>query len=219
MSGHFQCAGLSSSVQDGDARRALFGDLSLVFRRGELTVLTGPSGCGKTTLLSILALFQPPDGGSMTFRDKALEGLSRPAAELFRRENIGLVFQTFRLIPTINTRGHLELARRIRRASGKAVDRGLALLSELKMDHLLDAFPSEMSGGEKQRLALVQSLMTDPPILLADEPTAALDSGNAEVVRSMLGSESKQRIVVVVTHDAALIRAASQEYSMRRGLS
>lgn len=201
---------LDYDLQDGNGTRRLFEDYCARFESGTLTALTGPSGCGKTTLLSILGLFEKPTKGGLTYDGASLDQLTDAEKWAFRRRELGLVFQTCRLIPTLTAREHLSLSCDLRQLPrGSELD-GLELLDRLGLSHRLDALPASLSGGEKQRLALAQTLLAKPRLLLADEPTAALDAANAIAVRKILRDAATAAIVVVVTHDPSLIDDADE---------
>jgi putative ABC transport system ATP-binding protein len=174
-----------------------------------LNVVGGPSGAGKTTLLSILSLTVRATQGMILFGETNLTALSAPAAKDWRRQHIGMVFQTSRLVSLMSVREHILLAAKIRGA-GTAIAEGLQRLKDFGLSDKLDARPDSLSGGEKQRVALAQALSFAPPVLLADEPTAALDQKNAELVAQTLRAyaREKEAVVICVSHDRALFDAA-----------
>jgi putative ABC transport system ATP-binding protein len=200
---------ISHSVLEAGAEKRTLAMLNRRFEPGLLNVVGGPSGAGKTTLLSILSLTVQATQGMISFGETNLTGLKPAATKEWRRRHIGMVFQTSRLVNLMSVREHILLSARIR-GSGTAIAEGLKRLRDFGLGDKLDARPGQLSGGEKQRVALAQALSFDPPVLLADEPTAALDQQNAELVAQTLRAyaREKQAVVICVSHDRALFDAA-----------
>ena len=200
---------VSHSVLEAGAEKRTLAMLNRRFEPGLLNVVGGPSGAGKTTLLSILSLTVKATHGMILFGETNLTALNPAATRDWRRRNIGMVFQTSRLVSMMSVREHILLAARIR-GVGAAIADGLARLQAFGLSDKLDARPDTLSGGEKQRLALAQTLSFSPHVLLADEPTAALDQSNAELVAQTLRAyaREKQAVVICVSHDRALFDAA-----------
>ena len=182
--------------------RALKG-VSLELMPGELTLLMGPSGSGKTTLLSILGCILTPSEGKLRIGTQEATGLNAEGLASLRRKHVGFVFQSYNLVPTLTALENVMLALELR---GMDVD-GAALaavaLNQVGLSHRAHAFPSKLSGGEKQRVAIARSLAGSPSVILADEPTAALDSENGKGVMALLAevAKDKGRGILVVTHD------------------
>ena len=197
------------SVLEAGNEKPTLAPLNRRFEPGLLNVVGGPSGAGKTTLLSILSLTIKATSGMILFGETNLTALSPAATREWRRKHIGMVFQTSRLVSLMSVREHILLAARIR-GSGSAISEGLKRLRDFGLGDKLDARPAQLSGGEKQRVALAQALSFDPPVLLADEPTAALDQHNAELVAHTLRAYAREKgaVVVCVSHDRALFDAA-----------
>jgi putative ABC transport system ATP-binding protein len=195
-------------IDAGEAKPTL-APLNRCFLPGLLNVVGGPSGAGKTTLLSILSLTVRAANGMIFFGESNLTALKPAAATAWRRAYIGMIFQTSRLVSLMSVREHIHLAAATR---GKvdAVEEGLTLLYQLGLGDKLGHRPAQLSGGEKQRVAIAQALCFKPPVLLADEPTAALDQGNAELVAHTLRAyaQANQAVVICVSHDRAVIDAA-----------
>jgi putative ABC transport system ATP-binding protein len=200
---------IGHSVIEGGSEKATLALLNRKFLPGILSVVGGPSGAGKTTLLSILSLTIRAAQGMILFGEDNLTALKPAAASAWRRANIGMVFQTSRLVSLMSVREHIHLAARLR-SKDPAVDEGLSLINQLGLSDKLDTRPTQLSGGEKQRVALAQALCFRPTILLADEPTAALDQKNAELVAQTLRAYARETgaVVVCVSHDRAVIDAA-----------
>jgi putative ABC transport system ATP-binding protein len=168
----------------------------------------GPSGSGKTTLLSILGCILRASGGTLELLGETVTALPEKELPRIRRQAIGFVFQGFNLFPTLTAKENVELALDVRGIHGKEAHRRADdLLREVGLSDRKDAFPSDLSGGQKQRVAIARALAGDPPILLADEPTAALDSTSGRAVIELLQSLAHKhgRAVVMVTHDPRVL--------------
>jgi putative ABC transport system ATP-binding protein len=179
---------------------------------GELVVLLGPSGCGKTTLLSCLAGLLTPTSGSIQFRGQETSRLSGKDLTAHRRDTVGVVFQAFNLIPSLTARGNVVAPMRL---SGtprqKAQDRAHELLDRVGLSDRADHRPGQMSGGQQQRVAIARALVHDPPMVLADEPTAHLDHIQVEGVLQLLRElASPGRVVIVSTHDDRVTHLADR---------
>ena len=183
--------------------RALKG-VSMSINPGELTLLMGPSGSGKTTLLSILGCILTPTEGSITIAGEPTDGLSPEGLADLRRRHVGFVFQSYNLFPTLNAIENVRLALDVRGEKYKdTVIKAETALREVKLAHRLRSFPGTMSGGEQQRVAVARAIASRPSIILADEPTAALDSENGKSVMELLAqiAQDESRAVLAVTHD------------------
>lgn len=192
-----------------DNGQPLIAQLSAVFRPGRLACLTGPSGAGKTTVLSLLGGIAVPQQGRVLHDAIAISASDSVARRLWRTAHVGFVFQTCRLIDVLTVRQHMALVARLRSAPAAAAA-GVAMAEAFGLGDRLDALPGALSGGEKQRVALAQALAHRPAIVLADEPTAALDKRNALAVAAALADYARQHqaIVVTVSHDDILFDAA-----------
>jgi putative ABC transport system ATP-binding protein len=177
--------------------------VSVGFDAGTLTVIMGPSGSGKTTLLSALGCLLKPDSGRITLGNLDVTGLSESKRAQVRQRSIGFVFQAFRLLRSLNAVDNVAIASSLRGLRFGKRSRAKELLVQFGLGRKLDLKPDELSGGEKQRVAIARALIEDPPVVLADEPTAALDSTAGLQVASLLRDLAKQsgKTVVVVSHD------------------
>ena len=187
--------------------RALAG-VDLEVRSGELTLLMGPSGSGKTTLLSILGCILRASDGELEVLGEKVTRLPEKELPRIRREAIGFVFQGFNLFPTLTAAENVALALDVRgHRNGAAKKRAAELLREVGMEEKAESFPADLSGGQKQRVAIARALTGDPRILLADEPTAALDSTSGRTVMELLQqlAHAHGRGVVLVTHDPRVL--------------
>jgi putative ABC transport system ATP-binding protein len=201
-------AGLGKVYGTGATAFRALSAVDLQIRRGELTLLMGPSGSGKTTLLSILGCILRPSEGQLVILGETVSRLPEKELPRVRRDAIGFVFQGFNLFPTLKAKENVALALDLRGERGKQAEkRALELLETVGLARKAEAFPADMSGGEKQRVAIARALSGDPPILLADEPTAALDSTSGRTVIELLQRLAKDegRAVVMVTHDPRVL--------------
>jgi putative ABC transport system ATP-binding protein len=200
--------------------RALRG-VSLQLVAGELTLLMGPSGSGKTTLLSILGCILTPTAGSLEVADRSTQGLTPEALAELRRRHVGFIFQSYNLFPTLTAEENVRLALDVRGERGsQAIVRAQRALQRVGLGHKLNSFPSNLSGGEQQRVAVARALAGAPSVMLADEPTAALDSENGQAVMALLSdiSKDKSRAVLAVTHDPRTIPYADRILRIEDGL-
>ncbi|MER5641099.1 ABC transporter ATP-binding protein [Kitasatospora sp. NPDC002227] len=195
----------------GDAK-ALDG-VDLRIRAGEAVAVMGPSGCGKSTLLNMVAGLDRPSSGTVRVQGQDLSGLNENGLALFRRRHIGMIFQFFNLIDDLPALDNVSLAAQLTGTSAKqARRRALELLDELGVAHRKDVYPAALSGGERQRVAVARALMNRPALLLADEPTGALDSRSGEQVMDLLIDLNQiGQTLLIVTHDPQLAtRCASR---------
>ena len=210
--------GVDLTLGEGAARVHVLKTVSLSVAQGETVALLGPSGSGKSTLLMTLAGLERPDAGSVKIDGRDLGALSEDALARFRGENIGIVFQSFQLIPTMtaleNVAIPLELA-----GKSDALARAEAELAAVGLAERLAHYPAQLSGGEQQRVALARALAPDPLILAADEPTGNLDSETGAAVIELIFAQQRRRgaTLVLVTHDPALAARCSRRVLLRSG--
>jgi putative ABC transport system ATP-binding protein len=202
---------VAHTVFDGGEEKPTLALLSRQFEPGKFHVVSGPSGAGKTTLLSILSLAIKPRRGMIRWGEQNLSAYSEGQQASWRRDNLGLIFQTSRLVSVMNVAEHIRLAAATRRSTG-AVASGIDIASRLGLGAKLSALPEQLSGGEKQRVAIAQALCFGPKVLLADEPTASLDNTNAGLVAATLRTfaRAENAVVICVSHDRAVIDAADE---------
>jgi putative ABC transport system ATP-binding protein len=192
--------------------RALKG-VNLALRGGELTLLMGPSGSGKTTLLSILGCMLTPTEGTVRVRGDSIDGKGPEDLAKLRRENIGYVFQSYHLFPTLSATDNVRLALDVRDESGRdAKARAREALARVGLAQKTANYPKQLSGGEQQRVAIARAVVGEPSVILADEPTAALDTENGKAIMGILAGIAKdpKRGVLVVTHDPRLVPYADR---------
>jgi putative ABC transport system ATP-binding protein len=200
--------------------RALRG-VSLTAHAGQLTLLMGPSGSGKTTLLSILGCILTPTSGSLTVAGQLADGLDPEQLAQLRRQNIGFVFQTYNLFPTLSAEENVRLALDVRGTSRRpATEMARKALISVGLERKLKSYPRNMSGGEQQRVAIARALAGAPSLILADEPTAALDSENGQAVMMLLAEIARRenRAVLAVTHDPRTLPYADRIVRIEDGL-
>ncbi|MGB6501754.1 MAG: ABC transporter ATP-binding protein [Thermoplasmata archaeon] len=202
-----------------DEVRALQG-ITVRFEPGEFVSIEGPSGCGKTTLLNLLGLLDTPTSGEMRWDDRPVGARSDRERSRLRLERVGFIFQRFYLLPTMTARENVELPMRalgLSRADRQA--RSSELLAEVGLSGRERAFPHQLSGGEEQRVAIARALANRPGLLLADEPTGELDSGNTRAILELLTRVRADRgaTLLLVTHNPSVAARASRHLAMEDG--
>jgi putative ABC transport system ATP-binding protein len=188
--------------------------------KGEVLMLMGPSGSGKTTLLSIMGCILQATSGSVKIDGRETVGLSEQKLPQIRLAHFGFIFQGFNLFPALTAAGNIEVMLSLKGISGsKARRRSAELLEHVGLGDKRNSFPSDLSGGQKQRVAIARALAGDPPIILADEPTAALDSESGQNVMQILTGLARERgrAVVVVTHDSRVLHYADRIVRVQDG--
>jgi putative ABC transport system ATP-binding protein len=198
---------------DGAGRVDALKGINLSLAGGELTLLMGPSGSGKTTLLSVLGCMLTPTSGSVHIRGRSTSGLGPEELAKLRRDNVGFVFQSYHLFPTLTAAENVRLALDVRGdRSPLARVKAEKALTTVGLQHKANSFPRELSGGEQQRVAVARAIVGDASLILADEPTAALDSENGHAVMMLLGDIAKDpnRALFIVTHDPRIMPFADR---------
>jgi putative ABC transport system ATP-binding protein len=195
-------------------------DISFSLDRGQACALLGPSGSGKTTLLSILGCLLTPSAGEVRVVDRVVDHRSGRMLGELRRTRIGFVFQHAQLLPFLTMDGNLRVVGRNSGLSVCDLEARIAdLAGRLGIDRLLDKLPEHASGGQRQRVAIARALLHQPPIILADEPTAALDWSNAELVIRLLTEQARQErsLLLTVTHDTRLLGYFDRVFHLEDG--
>jgi putative ABC transport system ATP-binding protein len=211
-------AGVNLSLGRGAARVHILKNIGLRIGRGEAVGLVGPSGSGKSTLLMVMAGLERPDTGSVEVAGTDLGKLDEDGLARFRGRHVGIVFQSFHLIPTMtaieNVAVPLELA-----GASDAYERAERELSEVGLADRLSHYPAQLSGGEQQRVALARALAPNPAILVADEPTGNLDESTGKQIIELLfaGHEERGTTLILVTHDPALAARCDRVLRLRSG--
>jgi ABC-type lipoprotein export system ATPase subunit len=216
----------NSKILSGSNLSKKYGELEVVkgvsisVAAGEFVCLVGKSGCGKTTLLSILSGLERPTQGDVLLNGKKINGASEDELALFRRENVGFIFQSFNLIPTLSAWENVALPLfPIKMTSEARRARATELLNQMEMGPRVDHLPSALSGGEKQRVAIARALINKPKIIFADEPTGNLDSATGDAIMDILNRlNTKEGVaILMVTHEAELAKTAQRLIRMHDG--
>jgi putative ABC transport system ATP-binding protein len=204
----------------GDNRARVLRGVDFDVNFGEMTLLVGPSGCGKTTLLSVIAGLLDPTSGGLSVLGENLNELSGSESILFRRKNLGFVFQQYNLLPALNAAENAAiplLAAGVPRK--RAVEQASSILVDLGLEQRLHALPNQLSGGQQQRVALARALVHEPRLIVCDEPTSALDHETGQAVMELLTKSAVRpdRAVIVVTHDSRVFDFADRIAHMDDG--
>jgi putative ABC transport system ATP-binding protein len=213
--------GVDMVFQTGSQQFHALKDVNLEVNTGDIHLLMGPSGSGKTTLLSILGGILTPTAGRVNLLGQDLTRMSRSKLAQFRLKHIGFIFQEFNLFPALTALENIELAldmKGVKGRSGRVA--AMDLLEQVGLAHKAKALPRDLSGGQKQRVAIARALTGNPQIIMADEPTAALDSQSGHAVITLLRELAKEhnRTVLMVTHDPRIVDVADQVTYLEDGV-
>ena len=209
---------LNKTVTVGEQKLAIIKDVNIHVNAGEFVVIMGKSGSGKSTLLGLLAALDYPDSGSVELANQMLSQMDEDALAVIRQRDMGFVFQSFHLLPTLTVAENIAFPLDIaRRPDAARVDE---LIAAVDLSHRRNSLPSQLSGGEQQRTAVARALVSRPKIVFADEPTGNLDEQNADQVMDLLLDLRKRTgsALVVVTHDPALAATADRVITMHDGM-
>jgi len=217
-----ECAGLKKSYPQGSREIEVLRGVDLKVRQGEFLVIVGPSGSGKSTLMHLLGGLDLPTAGKVQFQGKDLYALADGERARLRNLSFGFVFQFYHLIPELTALENVALPRWIANGSGwsgQVLKQAEQLLEQVGLKSRLSHRPSELSGGEQQRVALVRALMNKPPLVLCDEPTGNLDSDTGSEILKLLVQLHRQQgtTFVIVTHEPALKQVAERVLSLKEG--
>ncbi len=196
-------------------------DISLTIRRGEFATVLGPSGSGKTTLLDIIGTLDTPTSGRIFIDGIDVSSLNDNELSRVRNEKIGFIFQSYNLVPYLSTLENVMLPLVVTgKDDGNSREKAKRMLAEIGMSSKLKKKPTELSGGEQQRAAIVRALMNNPPLILADEPTGNLDSKTSDAVLGLLIKESKERgaTILMVTHDPRVAARSERRIYLKDGI-
>jgi len=217
MSAILQLSGVRKWVGEGDSRMDILQDISLSIRAGEFTAIMGASGSGKSTLLHLIGLLDQPSAGQILVQGHDASTLTEEQLAYRRAGTIGFIFQSFHLLPYLSALDNVMLPMTYRYRTD-ARDRARTLLSDMNLDHRLNAYPATLSGGERQRVAIARALANEPPMILADEPTGSLDSRSGAQILDVLSRLNHQGVtIVLVTHDPQVARRAQRTLQMKDG--
>ncbi len=215
-----QAKGLRKAYTLGRRQLEVLCGVDLEVRRGEFVALRGASGAGKSTLLHLVGALDRPDAGELTVAGQLLTGAGTARLTDFRNRQVGFIFQAYHLLPELDAVENVALpARMARMAAGAARARAIELLKRVGLGDRLDHRPYELSGGEQQRVAIARSLMNQPPLLLADEPTGNLDSKTGdEILRVLLDLRAETQLTLIIaTHDARVAGRAERTVLLADG--
>jgi len=203
----------------GDETLHALKNINLKIDRGEFLAIMGPSGSGKSTLMKILGLLDKKFAGSYTFLDKEISSFSDDALSKFRNEKIGFVFQDFNLIKRLSIKENIEIPMLYRGFSIRDTkDKVIELLKKVNLDNKINKYPTELSGGQQQRISIARALINNPDIIIADEPTGALDSHTSKEIMGMFKELNNEGItIILITHDINVARQANRVMSIFDG--
>lgn len=211
----FKVEGLKKTYRMGEVDVHALKGVDLEVGEGEFVVILGPSGSGKSTLLNILGGMDLPSDGEVWYKDKELSKMNDKNLTLYRRENIGFVFQFYNLMSSLTAYENVELATEI----SKNPLNVLEVMKEVGLEDRKDHFPSQLSGGEQQRVAIARAIAKNPDLLLCDEPTGALDYKTGVEVLKILKKVHEQynKTIIIITHNAAIAEIADRVVKLRSG--
>jgi putative ABC transport system ATP-binding protein len=211
---------VTKSFEEGGRERIVLREVSATFAKGEFIVLLGKSGSGKSTLLNLMSGIDTPSSGEVIIDGYRLGEMNEQQRTLFRRENIGFIFQFYNLVPTLTVLENLLLPLELNgRTAAKDRGRALELLEQVGLADRRNAYPDKLSGGEQQRIAVARALVHDPPLVLADEPTGNLDTDTGKQVLTLLDTLTRQagKNLLMVTHSRDVVGMADRVFSIREG--
>ena len=211
---------VTKSYQDGNKEIEALKETNFKIEEGQFIAIIGPSGSGKSTFLTLAGGLQTPSKGQIIINGKDYTNLSEKERAKLRFNDIGFVLQASNLVPFLTAKQQLELVDRINKQKRQTLQDQKSLFKELGIDHLENKLPKDLSGGERQRLAIARALYNNPAIILADEPTASLDSDRAFEVVDLLSKEcrEKNKSIIMVTHDNRMIEKCDHVYRMKDGI-
>lgn len=211
---------VTKSYQDGNKEIEALKETNFKIEEGQFIAIIGPSGSGKSTFLTLAGGLQTPSKGQIIINGKDYTNLSEKERAKLRFNDIGFVLQASNLVPFLTAKQQLELVDRINKKRKQTLQDQKSLFKELGIDHLENKLPKDLSGGERQRLAIARALYNNPAIILADEPTASLDSDRAFEVVDLLLKECKEKnkSIIMVTHDNRMIEKCDHVYRMKDGI-
>ncbi|MCZ0743709.1 MULTISPECIES: ABC transporter ATP-binding protein [Ligilactobacillus] len=203
----------------GTAQVHVLRDLNFTAEKGKLILILGPSGSGKSTFLTIAGGLQSADSGQVMINDKDISVFSAKERDNLRLNQIGFILQAYNLVPYLTVAEQFTLVDKIKKVNNLSKEALNQLLVKLGIDNLINKYPDQLSGGQKQRVAIARALYTNPEIILADEPTAALDSVKVKEVGSLLANlaHDQNKAILVVTHDVRLEKFADEIYQLDDG--
>ena len=220
--GILSLSGITKVYRKGEIEVRALGGVDLEIEKEEFCAIVGPSGSGKTTLLNIIGCLDTPTSGTMRYRDKELRAYGEKELSAYRKEHVSFIFQSYNLIPVLTVAENVEIPLSIAGGMGKPAMRkkALEMLEAVGLADKADRYPRELSGGQEQRVAIARALVKDPVVVLADEPTANLDSRTAEEVVTLMKAMNKSLHTTFVfsTHDRMIMDEAARVVQLHDGL-
>lgn len=216
----FELSNVSKSYVRGQETINIFSQLNLTIKRGDFTAVMGPSGSGKTTLLNLLGGIDQVDSGTVKFDHESIDQFSEADLSRWRARNVGFVFQFYNLMPMLNTQQNVELPLLLTKLNKKQRWKNtMAALDLVGLTDRLKHYPNELSGGQRQRVAIARAIVSDPKLLLCDEPTGDLDREKGDEILEMLQLLNKEmdKTIIMVTHDPVAAGAAKKVLYLDKG--
>ncbi|WP_421775440.1 ABC transporter ATP-binding protein [Gracilimonas sp.] len=217
---HIELQNLTKSYREGDKIRSVLDSMNLSVKEGEMIVLLGRSGSGKSTLLNLVSGIDKPDEGKVIIGGTNLAELDEKNRTLFRRKNIGFVFQSFNLISTLTAHENVLLPLKLKGATDEGtLDKAQQFLDKVGLGDRGDSYPDRLSGGEQQRVAIARALAHEPMLILADEPTGNLDYETGQQILDILNNLVREngRTIILATHDRDICKIADRVLELRGG--
>ncbi|SCS63571.1 ABC transporter ATP-binding protein [Staphylococcus caeli] len=210
---------VTKSFKDGNQIIEAVKPTTIKFNKNELIAIIGPSGSGKSTFLTMAGALQTPSSGEIIINNKRISQMSQKALAHTRMEEIGFILQSTNLVPFLNVKQQFKLLQK-QKKNVMSEKNYTQLMNQLNLNDIVNKLPSEISGGQKQRVAIAKALYTNPSLILADEPTASLDTDNAMEVMNILKEQTakKNKTGIVVTHDERLTKFCDRVYHMEDGI-
>jgi putative ABC transport system ATP-binding protein len=220
MSEILRAEGLKKTYRLDEVEVPALRGVDLTVEQGDFFAIVGPSGCGKSTLLHLLGCLDRPTEGSVFFNGEDISGIGDGALTRIRSRNIGFIFQTFNLMPTLNARENVALQLRVSGIRGaRAVKMAEEALEKVELGARMKHLPKQLSGGERQRVAVARAIAKNPQLILADEPTGNLDSHQGGLISTLLANlNSEGQTIIMVTHNQEIADTARRIIRMRDGL-
>lgn len=212
---YIQAIKLKKNYQTATTEIPALIDISFSLNKGEFTVILGPSGSGKTTLLNLLGGMDQPTSGELFVQQEPIHSYKENELSIYRRKNVGFIFQFYNLIPTLTALENVAIAQKLGKDSFQAKD----ILEKVRLSHRLMNFPQELSGGEQQRVSIARAVCKNPQLILCDEPTGALDSETGKQVLYLLKEMSLKHghTIIVVTHNTSIAQIADRVIYLKDG--
>lgn len=218
--GFIELRHLSKGFTEGVIERQVLNDLTVTFEEGQFIVLLGQSGSGKSTLLNLISGIERPSGGTVLIDGVPITELSERACTLFRRDQIGIIFQFFNLIPTLTVLENVTLPQELAGSAPRDVEaQARSLLTNVGLGDRTEAFPDKLSGGQQQRVAIARALVHEPRLILADEPTGNLDEDTGETVLKLLLdlTRNANKTLIMATHNPDIAKHADRVLRVHEG--